>query len=79
MAVRVSGVTLPPTNPEGSSRQENPSCQGCTACIDACPLDIIEPYCLREPGRCLAIFENLPQAGKLVACDLCLAACPCRG
>jgi epoxyqueuosine reductase QueG len=79
MAVRVSGVTLPPTNPEGNSRQESPSCQGCTACIDACPLGIIAPYCLRDAGRCLAVFENLPQAGKLVACDLCLAACPYRG
>jgi len=79
MAVKVSGVTLPPTNPEGNSRQESPLCRGCTACIDACPLDIIEPYCVRDPARCLAIFDNLPRAGKLVACDLCLAACPYGG
>ena len=79
MAVKISGVSLPPTNPEGNSRQESPLCQGCTACIDACPLGIIEPYCVREPGRCLAVFENLPKAGKLAACDLCLAACPYGG
>lgn len=79
MAVKVSGVTLPPTNQQGNSRQENPLCQGCTACIDACPLGIIEPYHLRCSGRCLAVFANLPQAGKLEACDLCLAACPQGG
>ncbi|UCG09887.1 MAG: hypothetical protein JSW30_03875 [Dehalococcoidia bacterium] len=79
MAVRVSGVILPPTNPAGNSRQESPLCQGCTACIDACPLSIIEPYYLPDSGRCLAIFDNLPQAGKLVACDLCLVACPYGG
>jgi epoxyqueuosine reductase QueG len=79
MAVSVSGVTLPPNNPAGDSRKENPLCQGCTACIDACPLGIIEPYYLRDSGRCLAVFANLPQAGRLEACDLCLAACPYRG
>ena len=79
MAVKISGVTLPPTSPEGNSRQESPLCQGCTACIDACPLGVIEPCCVRDPARCLAVFDNLPQAGKLVACDLCLAACPYGG
>lgn len=76
MAVRVLGVSLSPMNPAGNSRKESSLCEGCTACIDACPLGIIEPYYLREAGRCLADFDNLPSAGKLVACDLCLAACP---
>ena len=79
MVVSVSGVTLPPNNPAGDSRKENSLCQGCTACIDARPLGIIKPYHLRDPGRCLAVFANLPQAGRLKACDLCLAACPQGG
>ena len=43
-ALRITGVALDETGP-GPDVFEQPSfCQDCTACIDACPLNILEPY-----------------------------------
>jgi len=75
MAVKV-GAALSPTGSGRDSHKENPLCQDCTACIDACPLGILEPYYLRDSIRCEANISNLPQKGKLVACDKCLVVCP---
>lgn len=75
MAVKV-GAILPPTGWGGDNHRENPLCQGCTACVDACPLGILEPYYLRHRSRCEANFSDLTQKGKLVACDKCWVVCP---
>ncbi len=76
MAVKVVGATLFPASSEGDSHEETPLCQDCTACIDACPLGILEPYYLRDSNRCEAAFSDLSPKGKLVACDKCLVVCP---
>ena len=75
MAVKV-GAILPPTGSGGDSHKENPLCQDCTACIDACPQGILEPYYLRDCNRCEAAFSDLSPKGKLAACDKCWVVCP---
>ena len=75
MAVKVQ-ASLTPTDCGADNHKENPLCQGCSACIDACPVNILEPYYLRDISSCLASVSSMPQVGKLVACDRCLAACP---
>jgi len=76
MAVKVVGTSLSPTGPGRDSHEENTLCKDCTACIDACPLGILEPYYLRDRSSCEADFSNLSQRGRLVACDRCLVICP---
>ncbi len=75
MAVKV-GATLSPTGSGGDSHKENPLCQDCIACIDACPLGILEPYYLRDRSKCEADLSDLSQKGKLVLCDKCWVVCP---
>ncbi len=69
-------TSLTPTGPGFDAHEENPLCEGCTACIDACPLGILEPYYLREISKCRASISLFPEMGRLEACDCCLAACP---
>lgn len=76
MAVKVMGVALAPTGPGRDSHKENPLCKNCNACVDACPLGILEPYYLRDRNSCRAEVSKLTQTGKLVTCDRCLVVCP---
>ena len=75
MAMKFSGATLPPTGHGKDNHEENPLCQDCNICIKACPPDILEPYNLRDPNRCLASTSG-KGPGKVVACDLCWTVCP---
>ena len=76
MAVKVAGATLSPTGPGRDTREENPLCEDCTACIDACPLGILEPYYLRDRSSCRANIRKSSQMGKLMICNGCLDICP---
>jgi len=76
MTVKIAGTMLSTTGPGRNSHTENPLCKDCTACIDACPLGILEPYYLRDIGNCLASTSKWPQPGKTECCDLCWKACP---
>jgi len=76
MSLRITGSTLSPTGPGRDSHTENPVCKDCTACIDACPLGILEPYYLRDSSNCLARLEKYTNPGRIVCCDLCWTACP---
>ncbi len=76
MALRVVGTTLSPTGAGRDSHQENPLCKDCTACIDACPIGILEPYYLQDRISCRASTSTLRQTGKLVTCARCLEVCP---
>ena len=74
MVAKIVGATLPPTGPGRDNHEENPLCQGCSTCIEACPLGILEPYYLRDLHRCLA-STNGKGPGKVVCCDLCWTVC----
>jgi ferredoxin len=76
MAVKVGDTALSPTGPGKDNHEENPLCKDCTACIDACPLGILEPYYLRDRINCLSSISKLSEKGKLTTCDLCLEVCP---
>jgi len=76
MSVRVVGSILSATGPGKDNHSENPLCRDCTACIDACPLGILEPYYLRDSNSCLAHTSRFPQPGKIVCCDQCWTVCP---
>ena len=73
MVTKIVGVALPPTGPGRDSHAENPLCQDCTNCIEACPVGILEPYYLRDRHRCLA---DTTGKGKVVSCDICWTVCP---
>jgi len=75
MGIRVQAA-LTPTGPGVDNHEENPLCEGCAACVDACPLGILKPYYLTDRSQCRASISSFPQIGRLVACDRCLAACP---
>ena len=75
MAMKVR-ATITPTGPGTDSHEKNPLCEGCTACIDACPVSVLEPYYVGDRTKCNASVTLFPQMGKLVACDSCLVACP---
>jgi len=75
MAVRIVGAALSPTGPGRDSHMENPLCQDCTACINACPLGILEPYYLRDPRSCEADISR-QRDRKVVCCDRCWVVCP---
>ena len=75
MAIKVQ-ASLTPTGPGIDNHEKNPLCEDCTACIDACPVGVLEPYYLRNRSNCQASISLYPQMGKLVVCDRCLMACP---
>ena len=75
MAIKVQ-ASLTPTGPGIDNHETNPLCEGCTTCIDACPVGVLKPYYLRDRANCQASIALFPQMGKLVACDRCLVACP---
>ena len=75
MAIKVQ-APLTPTGPGIDNHEQNPLCDGCTACIDACPAEVLESYYLRDRANCQASIPLFPQIGKLVLCDRCLVACP---
>lgn len=65
--------------PAAPARKEldNPTCQGCTLCLDVCPVNILEPYKMTDTSRCLSRMLTMKeQQGHLVPCDECLKVCP---
>ncbi len=59
------------------SEEENPTCAGCSICIDACPIQVLEPYRMTDPSICLSGTEIMTEEQKrLTTCDICLHLCP---
>ncbi len=56
--------------------EENPVCQDCSVCIDACPTLALEPYRLPDISLCLSNTSPLTEEGRSILCDLCLHLCP---
>ena len=60
--------------------EENPVCNGCSICIDACPVNALEPYRMPDTSLCLSNSAIMTEEqGKLVPCDICLHLCPAAG
>lgn len=74
MAIRTD-APLAPTGPGGYKREENPLCEDCRACIEACPANVLEAYRLLDAGRCLAAISG-DRRGELAICDRCVVVCP---
>ena len=59
------------------SEEENPTCNGCSVCIDACPVQVLEPYRMIDPSICLSSTDIMAaEQGRLNTCDICLHLCP---
>jgi len=62
------------------TKEENPTCSGCSICIDACPVKALEPYRMPDTSLCLSSSTTMTEEqGKLVPCDICLQSCPASG
>lgn len=75
-ALRITGSVMDGTGPGLDGFKQNLSCWECTACIDACPVGVLEPYYLRDTRACLANTARSPDPGKVECCDLCWKVCP---
>lgn len=56
-------------------KEENPDCQACQRCVEACPVKVLEPYRLLDADRCLAAVSG-ERRGELAICDRCVVVCP---
>jgi len=74
MAVRTN-APLTITGSGVYTKQENPDCQACQRCVEACPVKVLEPYRLRDEERCLASISS-ERRGGLAICDKCVIVCP---
>jgi len=74
MAIRTN-APLVTTGPGIYTREESPDCGDCRRCIDSCPVDILQPYQLLDPERCLAAVSG-ERRGELAICDKCVVVCP---
>jgi epoxyqueuosine reductase len=74
MAVRANA----PLSVTGSGvyvKEENPDCEACRRCTEACPVGVLEPYRLVDTERCLASISS-ERRGGLAICDRCVVVCP---
>ncbi len=56
--------------------EENPDCEGCSICLDVCPVKVLEPYHMVNPRACLSHLTRKDEEGRSILCDLCLQLCP---
>lgn len=74
MAVRTDAPLEPPTSFQAD--EENPVCRQCSICIDACPVNALEPYRMPDPSICLSNITPVTEDGRSVLCDICIHLCP---
>ena len=54
-------------------------CKSCSICVDECPVNILEPYRVIDPSRCLSNVSGgvAPvESERVVLCDICVKKCP---
>ena len=57
--------------------ERNPFCNECTICIDICPVNVLEPYCMPDTSICLSnTCIMTDENGRHILCDICLSRCP---
>jgi len=74
MAIKTD-APLAPTGPGIYSQDENPYCENCRECVQACPVGILLPYRLVDADSCLAAVSG-EHRGALAICDKCVVVCP---
>jgi epoxyqueuosine reductase len=74
MAIKTN-APLPTTGSGVYAKEENPDCKACQRCVEACPVQVLEPYRLLDEGRCLASISS-ERRGGLAICDKCVIVCP---
>ncbi|MFC1932563.1 hypothetical protein ACFLXU_02895 [Chloroflexota bacterium] len=75
MAVRTD-ASLKPLIGSTFADEENPVCNGCSICIDACPTKALEPYRMPDTSLCLSYITPVTEDGRSILCDKCLHLCP---
>lgn len=75
MGIRID-APLAPVMDSTFTEEENPVCNGCSICIDACPTKALKPYSLPDVSLCLSNITPLTEDGRSILCDKCLHLCP---
>jgi len=75
MAVKTDAL-MQPTGDLAQAEEENPLCSGCSICIDACPVKVLEPYRMTDVSCCLSNITPKTEEGRSILCDICLHLCP---
>jgi ferredoxin len=61
------------------SDEESPFCKDCSICIQECPVNVLEPYRMKDATKCLSNITNdgaTIKDKKVILCDICLKKCP---
>jgi len=74
MVIRTD-APLAATGPGIYSKEENPYCEDCQECVQACPVGILLPYRLVDADSCLASISE-GRRSELAICDKCVVVCP---
>jgi ferredoxin len=56
--------------------EASPLCDGCSICLDVCPVKILEPYRLTDISSCLSNISRLNHEGRSILCDECVKLWP---
>jgi len=76
MAIRTDAPLEPLIDSTFAEEEENPVCNGCSICIDACPTQALEPYRMPDVSLCLSNITPTTEDGRSILCDICLHLCP---
>ncbi|MFC2006397.1 4Fe-4S binding protein [Chloroflexota bacterium] len=76
MAIRTDVPLELLTDSTFTEEEENPVCNGCSICIDACPTNALEPYRMPDTSLCLSNITPITEDGRSILCDKCLHLCP---
>ena len=63
MAVRTDAPLEPVSSVQAD--EENPVCRQCSICIDACPVNALEPYRMPDASICLSNITPVTEDGRL--------------
>ncbi|MBN1368635.1 MAG: hypothetical protein JW954_00175 [Dehalococcoidaceae bacterium] len=79
MAIKTSAPLIDQTTKTYPVETRNPMCKNCSECIKICPSQILEPYRLAEPAKCLSNISPMDSNGRSILCDKCVEVCSAGG